>query len=104
MLAVHGLRLEQQVHQRLVEQRLDRLDGPAVRGLGNGRLGGPVQRDRLLQVVGTHQLNSMMIWSTARDSPLFAEILPTTPSCVANSTFSIFIASITASFSPACTC
>lgn len=44
-----------------------------------------------------------MAWSTTSDSPLPASTLATTPSAAANSTFSIFMASITATRSPACT-
>ena len=47
--------------------------------------------------------NSTIGWSTLSDSPLTASTLPTTPSAIANSTFSIFMASITATRSPACT-
>ena len=47
--------------------------------------------------------NSTIIWSTVSDSPLEAATFLTTPSCAANSTFSIFMASITATRSPACT-
>ena len=47
--------------------------------------------------------NSTMGWSTTSDSPLAASTLPTTPSAAANNTFSIFMASITATRSPACT-
>src|SRR6185369_14070621 len=47
--------------------------------------------------------NSTIGWSTTRLSPLPARTLSTTPSAAANSTFSIFIASITATRSPACT-
>ena len=47
--------------------------------------------------------NSTMTWSTASDSPLAATTFFTTPSCAAKSAFSIFMASITATRSPACT-
>ena len=47
--------------------------------------------------------NSMMCWSTARLSPGFASSALTVASISARSTFSIFIASMTASFSPALT-
>ena len=47
--------------------------------------------------------NSMMIWSTDRLSPTAAEIFLTLQSCSALRMFSIFMASMTASFSPAFT-
>src|SRR5829696_1755600 len=47
------------------------------------------------------QVNSMIFWSTRRLSPALACRVLTVPSCTARSTFSIFIASTTASASPA---
>src|SRR5690349_5246469 len=49
------------------------------------------------------QLNSRMTWSTARLSPALARTALILPSRSARSTFSIFIASTTASSSPAFT-
>src|SRR5258708_23295784 len=49
------------------------------------------------------QANSRMTWSTARLSPVLARTVLTLPSRSARSTFSIFIASTTASSSPALT-
>ena len=48
-------------------------------------------------------LKLMIGWSTDRLSPCLASNASTTQSCSARNTFSIFIASITASFSPALT-
>ena len=61
-----------------------------------------LERSRVAHA-GPHS-NSRMIWSTARLSPLPAETVFTTASRWAMSTFSIFIASMTASRSPARTC
>jgi hypothetical protein len=47
--------------------------------------------------------NSTIGWSTTRLSPLPASTLRTTPSAAAKRTFSIFMASMTATRSPACT-
>ena len=52
---------------------------------------------------GSHHSNSTMGWSTDRLSPLAALTSLTMPSAVANSTFSIFMASMTATRSPAST-
>lgn len=67
--------------------------GPAAH---NERAAGLSQRNRRYS-------NSTITSSTARLAPAVATIFFTLPSCSALRTFSIFIASMTASFSPALT-